>query len=121
MEPSEHENEPKEPKKRSWWLRYFGNRYVLSLVFFAVWMLFLDNYSWLVHRRLDTEIDELETNKRYYQGEINKDMQHIKQLRDSDQVERYAREKYYMKRDSEDIYIIEYEGEKKDSTSFIPN
>lgn len=115
----------KNPLKKSMekrpWLRFLGNRYVLVLLFFAVWMLFLDNYSWLVHRRLDAEIDELNTNKEYYENEIKKDSQHIKLLKNPDQVEKYAREKYYMKRDSEDIYIIEYEGEKKDTSTYVPN
>ena len=37
----------------------------------------------------------------------------IKELKNDDRVEKYAREKYYMKRDNEDIYIIEFEDEKK--------
>jgi cell division protein FtsB len=35
----------------------------------------------------------------------------IKLLKNPDQIEKFAREKYYMKRDSEDIYIVEYEGD----------
>ncbi len=88
------------------------------LVFFIIWMLFLDNTSYLLHRELDQQIDELEANKKYYQDEIRKDNQNIKKLQNLDRVEEYAREKYYMKRDSEDIYIIEYEEDelrKKDS------
>ncbi|OYU80512.1 MAG: septum formation initiator [Flavobacterium sp. BFFFF1] len=97
-------------------LRFLSNRYVLVLLFFAVWMLFLDNYSWLNHRLLDKDIDELEDNKHYYEDEIKKDVRNIKILKDSNQIEKFAREKYYMKRDSEDIYIIEFEGDtvKKD-------
>ncbi|RYZ81650.1 MAG: septum formation initiator family protein [Proteobacteria bacterium] len=114
-------NPIKDNLKKRPWLRFLSNRYVLVLLFFAVWMLFLDNYSWLVHKRLDSEIDELETNRDYYKSEIKKDSQNIKLLKNPDQVEKYAREKYYMKRDSEDIYIIEYEGEKKDSNSYVPN
>jgi len=92
-------------------LRFLSNRYVLVLAFFGVWMLFLDNYSYLEHRVLDTEIQELEDNKKYYQDEIQKDKLNIKTLKNPDQIEKYAREKYYMKRDSEDIYIIEFEGD----------
>jgi cell division protein DivIC len=91
------------------WFKYIGNRYVLVFLFFAVWMLFLDNYSYLEHRILNKELDELETNKKYYQDEIKKDCLDIKRLNNPDQIEKYAREKYYMKRDSEDIYIIEFE------------
>ena len=72
-------------------------------------MLFLDNYSYLDHRFLDKQIDELESNKKYYQEEIIKDSKNIKLLKNPNQVEKYAREKYFMKKDSEDIYIIEYE------------
>ncbi len=91
------------------WYRFISNKYVWALLFFIVWMLFLDTYSWLDHRELDAQIDELEENKEYYQDEIRKDQENIKLLSNPDQVEKYAREKYYMKRDSEDIYIIEFE------------
>jgi len=74
-------------------------------------MLFLDTYSYFDHRILDHEINELENNKKYYQEEIKKDQNNIKLLKNPDQIEKYAREKYYMKKDSEDIYIIEYEGD----------
>jgi cell division protein FtsB len=56
-------------------------------------------------------MDELEDNAAYYKGEIKKDQENIKQLKNSEQIEKYAREKYYMKKDSEDIYIIEFEGD----------
>lgn len=92
-------------------LRFVSNKYVLVLLFFIVWMLFLDNYSYLDHRLLDKEIDQLEDNKAYYQEEIRKDKENIKTLKNPDQIEKYAREKYYMKKDSEDIYIIEFEGD----------
>lgn len=90
-------------------LKILGNRYVIVLVFYIVWMLFLDNTSYMEHRVLNKQLDELEDNKEYYQEEIKKDEENIKLLKNPDQIEKYAREKYYMKRDSEDIYIIEFE------------
>ena len=99
-------------------LKILGNRYVLVLVFFTVWMLFVDNTSYLEQRVLNKQLDELEDNKKYYQDEIKKDEENIKLLKNPDQIEKYAREKYYMKRDSEDIYIIEFEGDSiKDEQS----
>jgi cell division protein FtsB len=92
-------------------LRYIGNRYVLVFVFFMVWMLFLDNYSYLEHRMLDRDIDELEDNIRYYREQIHHDETQIKKLKNLDQVEKYAREKYFMKRENEDIYLIEFEAD----------
>jgi cell division protein FtsB len=74
-------------------------------------MIFLDNYSYFDHRILDQQIEDLEDNATYYKEEIKKDQENIKQLKNSEQIEKYAREKYYMKKDSEDIYIIEFEGD----------
>ena len=88
------------------------------MLFFVIWMLFLDNYSYFDHRVLNNEIEELEDNKEYYNEEIKKDKEQIKQLKNPTQIEKYAREKYFMKKDSEDIYIIEFEG---DSTSYKSN
>jgi cell division protein DivIC len=108
--------------KNSGWFKFVSNKYVLVTLFFIVWMLFLDNYSWYNSRVLNRQIDEMEDNKRYYQDEINKDNKSIKLLKNPDQIEKYAREKYFMKRDSEDIYIIEYEGEIKDTrNTIVPN
>ena len=97
-------------------LRFLSNKYYLILVIFTILMLFLDNYSYLEHRLLNKQIDELEDNKAYYQSEIGKDSIKIQHLKNDNMVEKYAREKYYMKKDSEDIYIVEFEEEKeKDS------
>ena len=90
-------------------LKILGNRYLIVLVFFVVWITFVDTTSYMEHRVLNKEIEELEENKKYYQDEIKKDEENIKQLKNPDHVEKYAREKYYMKRDSEDVYIIEFE------------
>ena len=89
-------------------LKILSNRFVIVLIFFAIWMIFLDNTSYFDHRVLNKELEELEVNKKYYQDEIKRDEEDIKRLKNPDQIEKYAREKYYMKRDSEDIYIIEY-------------
>ena len=93
------------------WFKFLSNKYVWVLLFFSTWMIFLDNYSYFDHRILDNQIDELEDNAIYYQQEIRKDKEKIKQLKNPEQIEKYAREKYYMKKNSEDIYIIEFEGD----------
>jgi cell division protein FtsB len=95
-------------KKRPW-LKIVSNKYLLILLLFGTWMLFLDNYSYMDQRVLNKQIQGLEENKKYYQEEIEKDKQNIKLLKNPEQVEKYAREKYYMKKDSEDIYIVQFE------------
>jgi cell division protein FtsB len=99
------------PYKDKPWFSFLSNKYVWVLLFFSGWMLFLDNYSYFDHRFLDQQIEELEDNKTYYQQEIKKDKENIKLLKNPYQIEKYAREKYYMKKDNEDIYIIEFEGD----------
>ncbi len=101
----------KNPLQNKNWYKLLLNKYVIVLLFFVIWLLFLDNYSYLEHRILNKEINELEDNKTYYKEEITKDMDQIKKLKNPAQIEKYAREKYYMKKDSEDIYIIEFEGD----------
>ncbi|SHG38145.1 Cell division protein FtsB [Flavobacterium segetis] len=101
----------KNPYKNKSWFKLVSNKYVWVLLFFFTWILFLDNYSYFDHRILDQQIEDLEDNATYYQQEIKKDKKNIKQLKNSEQIEKYAREKYYMKKDSEDIYIIEFESD----------
>jgi cell division protein FtsB len=93
-------------------LKYFKgykNIFVIVLVIFAIWMLFFDANSYLIHRELNKEMDDLEAEKEYYKNEIEKDKKAIQELSTEEGIEKLAREKYYMKRDSEEIYIIEYE------------
>ena len=103
------ENPLKETIQKKPWLKIVSNKYLLILLLFSVWMLFLDNYSYMDQRQLNKQMNELQDNKKYYQDEIRKDIENIKLLKNQDQVEKYAREKYYMKRENEDVYIIEYE------------
>ncbi len=87
----------------------FKNIFVLILAIFIVWMLFFDANSWLIHHELNTEINELKNEKEYYKKQIEKDNKAIKKLSTEDGIEKFAREQYYMKRDNEEIFIIEYE------------
>ena len=98
-------------------LKFLGNRYVLVLIPFSIWMIFLDNFSYLEHRILDKEIQELENTEIYYTDEIKKDSIKIKNLNNNDQIEKYAREKYFMKRENEDIYLIEFEEDQEVKTT----
>lgn len=95
--------------KQRRWFRIISNKYILVLSVFIVWMLFLDSNSWLIHRELNHEIDEIKANRAYYIKQIKKDKQTLEELDDSIEIERFARETYFMKRPNEDIYIIEYE------------
>ena len=98
-------------------INYFKNIFIIVLTVFIIWMLFFDAHSWLFHRELNKEIEELEYQKEHYKNEIAKDNKAIKELSTEEGIERAARENYYMKKDNEDIFIIEYQDSiaKKDN------
>jgi len=90
-------------------VRFITNKYVVILLFFIVWMLFFDENSYLNQRELNQEIDKLEKANDYYQTQIEEDDKIIKNLNNSDSLEKYAREEYKMKKEDEEIFIIEYD------------
>ncbi len=98
---------------KSKYFKPFKNVFILILILFMVWMLFFDANSWLIHHELNTDIEALENEKEYYKREIEKDNKAIKKLSTEEGLEKFAREEYYMKRDNEEIYIIEYEDSLK--------
>jgi len=94
--------------------RVLSNKYVIVLVLFIIWMGFFDENSFLNQRELDEEIDKLENANEYYKKQIDADQNIIDNLNDPDSLERYAREEYKMKRENEDIFIIEYDTIEED-------
>lgn len=103
----------KKVKTNSKILSLATNVFVLILVPFIIWMLFFDENSYLAHRKYNKEITDLQNTIKFYKTEISKDKSIIKGLKDSLELERFAREKYLMKKENEDIYIIEFDTIKK--------
>ena len=99
--------------KKKKWFGILTNIYVLVLTAFVVWMLFFDTNSLLIHRELKKEIKNLEKTQDFLKNEIDKDKKIIKKLSDSTELEKFAREQYYLKKKNEEIYLIEYEDSLK--------
>ena len=89
------------------------NIFVLIFIPFMIWMLFFDENSYLVHRKFNNEIKDLESTVSFYKTKIAEDKATIIKLNDSLQLERFAREQYLMKKENEEIYIIEFDTIKK--------
>ncbi|WP_317193365.1 FtsB family cell division protein [Polaribacter sp. BAL334] len=85
----------------------------MILVPFIIWMLFFDENSYLIHKKFDREIEDLENSINFYKNKIEEDKNIIKKLQDSLELERFAREQYLMKKENEEIYIIEFDTIKK--------
>lgn len=86
-----------------------SNKYFIIGMVFVVWMVFFDENSWLNHRELDEEIEDLENANEYYKNQIETDQKIIDNLKDPDSLEKFAREEYKMKKENEDIFIVEYD------------
>ncbi|CAI8372182.1 MAG: Uncharacterised protein [Flavobacterium sp. SCGC AAA160-P02] len=98
--------------KNNAFLKFLTNRYILILTIFIIWMFFFDANVQL-NREFDKEIIDLNNTIDFYKNEINRDKKIIEELQDSLQLEKFAREKYLMKKKNEDIYIIEFDSLKK--------
>lgn len=84
------------------------NKYLLTAVFFLVWMLFVDQRDFFQQRERKAELQKLEAKKRYYQEEINKARKTLTDLQSNPAaLEKFARERYLMKKDGEDIFTLE--------------
>ena len=103
--------------KNKKWVRIISNKYLLILILFFVWMFFFDTNSFFIHQELNDDINKLENNKKVYQEEIKNDKVFIEKMKDSNEIEKFAREKYYLKKDNEDIYIIEHEDSIKNKNN----
>ena len=77
-------------------------------MFFAVWLTFFDRYDLITQSEFRNELNDLRTERKYYLQEINKNNEIMNALKnDSIALEKFAREKYLMKKDNEDIFVIE--------------
>lgn len=91
------------------WFGTVTNMYVLVLTIFVVWMVFFDTNSLLIHWELKKQINSLEKQREFLYEEIERDKKIIKKLSDPEELEKFAREHYYLKKKNEEIYLIEYE------------
>lgn len=85
------------------------NIYVIITLLFIVWMAYFDENSLKNHLEFNKEINKLESEKEYYKKNIEDDKAIINNLKNKEQLEKFAREEYLMKKENEDIYIIEYD------------
>jgi cell division protein DivIC len=86
------------------WLR---NKYFLTAVVFAAWLLFFDDRDIVTQFRHTRELHQLQTSRDYYLQEIQNTSAELHKLKsDPATLEKYAREKYRMKKDEEDLFII---------------
>ena len=85
----------------------FKNKYILTLIIFIFWIVFIDDYNLIKQHKLKKKLKELEAQKEYYLSEIEKDSAELYLLQNNKEYqEKFAREKFLMKKENEDLFII---------------
>ncbi|WP_114751841.1 FtsB family cell division protein [Pleomorphovibrio marinus] len=89
------------------YLKYTKNFYFLFTVLFIGWMVFIDTNDIVSHFKLRSKLKELEKQKEFYQERKEKIQAEREELLSNyELLEKFARERYLMKRKSEDLYVI---------------
>jgi len=87
---------------------------VLTIAVFAIWMLFFDQNNMVDRMKMSSEIRQLEEDREYYREQIRKDSTRLHELTtDRENLEKYAREQFLMKKPDEDVFVVLEDKDKK--------
>lgn len=88
------------------------NKYLMAVLVFLVWLLIFDQNSLIDRIKYLNTLNEMEDEKQYYLERIDEDSRRLKELKtDQDNLEKFAREQYFMKKENEDVFVIVEEEE----------
>mgnify|MGYP000246937999 CR=1 FL=1 len=83
------------------------NKYILTFLIFLIWLIFFDQNNLVDRVRQMNRHEELQEEKKFYLQKIREDSVKLHQLKTSEKnLEEFAREEYYMKKENEDLFII---------------
>jgi len=85
----------------------FRNKYILTILIFLLWLILLDSNNLIARYKELRELNKLKKDKEYYLDKIEADRRKLQELKtDNENLEKFAREQYRMKKPDEDLYII---------------
>lgn len=83
------------------------NKYLITTAAFVVWLLFFDSNNMIMQQDLKSKLNDLKEEKQFYLDEIRNDSILTRQLlTDTSALEKFAREKYLMKKEGEDVFLM---------------
>lgn len=83
------------------------NKYLITFVVFLVWIFFIDTFDIITQVRMNNEFKQLKEQQEFYKTEIEKDSIKVYNLNNNpEEQERFARERFLMKKDNEDVFIV---------------
>lgn len=87
---------------------FLRNKYLLSLTVFAVWMVFFDKNDFFTQLERNRNLAEIERSKDYYEQKITESRKFSRDIQsNAAAIEKFAREKYLMKRENEDLFLVQ--------------
>lgn len=100
-------------------LTFFGNKYLLVTVAFVAWMLFFDHNDFMSQWDYHEQLTKLRADKAFYEKETAQTRKSLDELStNKESFERFARERYLMKKDNEDVFVIVTEKKKIEKSLF---
>jgi len=88
-------------------LPFFRNKFILTLIIFFFWLLFFDRNNLIDRYKEIRKLRQFEKDRVYYTERIEIDSKRLKQLKTSNRnLEKFAREQYFMKKPNEEIFVI---------------
>ncbi len=100
--------------RMSSFLKIFKNKYSISLTVFAVWIFFFDRNDLITQWDRKQELQKLEASASFYEKEIANTKRDLMDLNNKPAIlEKFAREKFYLKRDNEEIFLVNDSTDKK--------
>jgi len=83
------------------------NKYLITFVIFLIWIFFIDTFDIITQLRMNNEFKQLKEQQEFYKAEIEKDSIKVYNLNNNpEEQERFARERFLMKKDNEDVFIV---------------
>lgn len=91
---------------------HLRNKFVFTGLLFVIWVAFIDDNNLITQVKARIKLAEIEREREFYLDETRKSTEELKLLQnDREMLERFARERYLMKREDEDIFIFTTEEE----------
>jgi len=86
---------------------YVLNKYVLTLIVFAIIFIFVGEQSLIKGIKRSRQIHETEQQIEDAEEAIDKAQRQLHALQQTDSLEKFAREHYLMHKDNEDIFLVD--------------
>ena len=97
----------KEPISMKRLINLFRNKFFLVTLAFVVWMIFFDKNDLFSQYEYRTQVNKLKKERDFYKAQTDQVTKELNELTSNrQQLEKFAREKYLMKKDNEDVYLV---------------